>query len=64
MYKRKTIDVYEIQGYYGETYGYEVVTTEETYKDAKEQLKCYRENEPAISFRIVKKREKITKEMI
>ena len=57
MYKRKTIDTYEVQGYYDSQY--EMVTTEETWKDAKEQLKCYRENEPGISFRIVKKRERI-----
>ncbi len=55
-YIRKTADEYEIQGYYGATYGYECVTTEETYKAAKEQIKCYRENEPGVSFRIVKKR--------
>ena len=57
-YIRKTVDEYEIQGYYGPQYGYEMVTVEETYKDAKAQLKCYRENEPGVSFRIVKKRVK------
>ena len=58
MYKRKTIDVYEIQGYYDSQYGYEMVTTEDNFKDAKIQLKCYRDNE-SVPFRIVKKREKI-----
>ena len=59
MYQRKTKDTYEVQGYYDSQYGYEEVTTEETWKDAKGMLKCYRENEPGISFRIVKKRERI-----
>lgn len=56
MYQRKTEDEYEIQGFY--SYGWEVVTTETTRKEAKEQLKCYRENEAGTSFRIVKKRVK------
>lgn len=53
-YIRKTYDEYEIQGFYYGTW--ETVTTEETYKDAKEQLKCYNENEKNVSHRIVKKR--------
>ena len=53
-YKRKTIDEYEIQGlYFGEQ---ECVTVEETFKDAKEMVKCYRENEVGTPFRIKKKR--------
>ena len=56
MYQRKTTDEYEIQGNYG--YGFEMVTTEETWKAAREQLKCYRENEPEYIHRIVKKRVK------
>lgn len=46
---------YDIQGYYGAQYGYECVTTEETYREAKDQLKCYRENDPGTSFKIVTK---------
>lgn len=56
-YKRKTEDEYEIQGYYSE--GWEMVTTETTWPAAKAQRKTYRENEPGVSFRIVKKRVKI-----
>lgn len=52
-YKRKTYDEYEIQGNYG--YGWDMETVEENYKDAKAQLKCYRENGSG-SYRIVKKR--------
>lgn len=53
MYKRKTYDVYEIHGLYGY---WECVSTESNYKDAKTNLKLYRENERGISFKIVKKR--------
>jgi hypothetical protein len=55
MYNRKTIDEYEIQGNYGQ--GWECVTTEETWKNAKEQKKCYDKNEN-YPHRIVKKRVK------
>lgn len=58
-YQRKTYDEYEVQGYYGPRYGYGCVTTEETRQAAKAQIKCYRENEPGIPFRIVKKRIRI-----
>lgn len=54
-YNRTTVDVWEIQGYYGQ--GWEAVTTETSRKDAKEQYKCYCANE-SVPFRIVKKREK------
>jgi hypothetical protein len=56
MYKRKTVDEYEVQGNYGQ--GWEMVTTEETRKAAKEQCKCYDNNEP-YPHRIVKKRVKL-----
>lgn len=55
-YIRKTIDEYQIQGFYGSSW--ECVTTEETRKEAREQLKCYNDNEP-YPHRIVKKRVKI-----
>jgi hypothetical protein len=53
MYQRKTADEYQIQGRY--CHGWEVVTIESTWKDAKCQLKTYRENTPEL-YRIVKKR--------
>jgi hypothetical protein len=56
MYIRKTIDEYEIQGLYQT--GWELETVEETYKEAKQQVKCYRDNVPGTSFKIVKKRVK------
>lgn len=45
---------YEIQGFYSGTW--ECVTAESTYKEAKAQAKCYRENELGTAFRIVEKR--------
>jgi len=49
-YTRKTVDEWEVQGNYGQ--GWEMVTTEETFKDAKTQLKCYNENETQYPHRI------------
>jgi len=56
MYKRKTEDEWEIQGNY--TGEWEMVTTETSRKDARQQIKIYREEEPGIAFRYVKKRVK------
>jgi hypothetical protein len=42
-YQRKTRDEWELQGHYGQ--GWECLTTEESYSKAREQLRCYRENE-------------------
>jgi hypothetical protein len=58
-YKRKTIDEWHIQGNYSPQYGYETVTIEESFKAAKVQVKCYRDNERNVSFRIKKIRVKI-----
>lgn len=52
-YIRKTHDEYEVQGNYGE--GWDLETVEMTWKEAKTQLKCYRENGCG-EYRIVKKR--------
>lgn len=56
-YTRKTKDWFAIEGNYGG--GFEIVTHEETRKEAKEMLKCYRENEPRFCFRMRKYREPI-----
>ena len=55
-YQRKTKDIYNIVTNYG--YGWEVEVTEETWKDAKQTAKEYRENTNAL-VRIEKRREKI-----
>lgn len=51
-YKRKTRDLWEIEGYYQ---GWEVVTVEDTIKEAKQRLKEYRENETGTMFKMVKR---------
>lgn len=53
-YVRKTEDEYDIEGNYG--FGFEIVTCETTYSEAKKRIKEYRANEPGISFRRVKHR--------
>ena len=57
MYTRKTKDIYILMSNYG--YGWEEELTENTYKEAKEQLKTYRENVKNAQYKIVKKRIKI-----
>lgn len=59
MYIRKTQDTWEVRGNYGYGHGYECVTTEVTYKLGRDSLKCYRNNEPGVSFKLVKVREPI-----
>ena len=54
MYQRKTRDVYYLQGMYCGTW--EDLFECEDYKDAREQLKCYNENE-SNPHRIMKRRE-------
>ena len=58
-YIRKTKDEYHVMGDYGYGHGYETVTIEETYKEARVMKKCYMENEPGIRFKVVTKRVKI-----
>lgn len=55
-YTRKTKDIYNIVTNYG--YGWEVECTEETYKEAKQRLKEYRENTTA-QVKLEKKRERL-----
>lgn len=53
-YERKTEDEYQIHVNYG--HGYEYETCEDTLKEARAQLKTYRENCPEYHAKIVKKR--------
>jgi IS1 family transposase len=50
----KTVLEFSIQGNYGG--GFEDVITEDNYKDARTQLKCYNDNEKEYAHRIVKRR--------
>jgi len=56
-YQRKTRDYWDILGDYGQ--GFEVVTAETTWKEARNRLREYRMNEPGTVFKTVKRREKI-----
>ena len=44
-----------IQSFYS-TYGWEDVTEETTYKEARQRLKEYRENEPQTPHRLINRR--------
>lgn len=45
---------YQIQGWYGWGYGWETVTTENSYPQAQIRLREYYDNEPLVRFRIYK----------
>ena len=53
-YKRKTEDEFHIEACLP-AYGWEMVTIETTRKEARDQIKRYRENQPG-QYRIIKKR--------
>lgn len=54
---RKTRDVIDVRGDYGQ--GYETVTAETSWSEARARLREYRENEPGIAFKLVPVRERI-----
>lgn len=58
-YKRKTYDIWEIQGFY--SLGRECVAEELSLKEGKARLKDYLENEGGTWFRLKKKRQKLEK---
>jgi len=51
-YTRKTRDEYRIESNWGYGHGWEEVTAEESLKEGRAMLKCYRENEPQASHRL------------
>lgn len=54
--RRKLKSEWELQSNFGSGHGWECVTTEETWKAVKEQIKCYRDNAPQYPYRIVHRR--------
>lgn len=54
-YTRKTYDEWTIQGMYG-AYGWEDVSAYDNRKEARGDLKAYRENEPQYPHRLIKRR--------
>lgn len=59
-YQRKTYDEDQIHQNAG--YGWEEVCAEDTFKEAKQRLKEYRNNQPEYPVKIVKKRIKLAQE--
>lgn len=60
-YQRKTVDRWDIMTNFG--YGWECECSEYTWKEAKEQVKCYRNNSfGRFDVRLEKHREPIEKE--
>ena len=55
-YKRKTRDLFVVQGHHA--HGWEDVAASYDRKEARNDLKAYRDNEPG-AFRIVARRERI-----
>lgn len=55
--RRKTRDVIDVRGNYG--HGFETVTAETSWGEARARLREYRENEPGIAFKLVHTRERI-----
>ena len=58
-YKRKTRDTWEVQQYTGRQYGWECATGAETYREARQYAKEYRDNQPEYPVRIRMVRERI-----
>lgn len=56
MYKRKTVDEFQIHGNF--TGEWEEVTAESTRKEALVNLRLYRQENPGVPFKLVKKRVK------
>ena len=59
-YVRTTEDEFQIHGNYGQ--GFEELTCEKTWEEAKQCVKDYRENEPGVPFKIITKQIKIKKD--
>ena len=55
----KVKDEWYIQGYYSKEYGWEEVSAYDNIKEAKDDLKAYRENQPEYPHRLRKRRIKI-----
>ena len=53
----KWLYLWIVQGYYGAHYGWEDVYTGETWADAHDRLKEYRENETMYPHRLIERRE-------
>lgn len=59
MYHRKTRDVWHILVNYGHGDGWEHECTEMSWREARDQLRTYRENVPGVAIKARRKRERI-----
>ncbi len=59
MYERKTRDEWTIQGNYGYGDGWEDLSAYDDRREARADLRAYRENEPEYAHRLVKRRVRI-----
>ena len=55
--KNKWMYLWIVQGHYGSQYGWEDLTASESYREARADLKSYRENEPGYAHRQIQRRE-------
>lgn len=60
-YQRKTRDVWEVQQYTDCQYGWETVSACESFKEARDDCKAYRENQPEYPVRVRCVRERIAR---
>ena len=56
----KAKPIWVVQGNYNYGHGWEDVTAEENWKEAKARIREYRENERGVPFRVIRRREKIS----
>jgi len=61
-YIRKTVDTWQIWTNYG--YGWELECIEMSRKEARENVRAYRENAPGVQLRVIKKREPINEHVL
>ena len=57
MKKNKYLYLFVVQGNYGYGYGWEDLCQSESWKEAKSDLRSYRENETQYPHRLIKRRE-------
>jgi len=55
--RNKYTYIWVVQGYYGPGHGWEDLTATEDRKEARTDLKAYRENVPGIAHRMIHRRE-------
>ncbi len=57
MAENKWLYLWVVQGRYGSQYGWEDLTAEEDWREARKREQEYRDNEPGTALRVVHRRE-------